>query len=271
VNEASFPSARALAPESRRGPYSHRGARSARVALRVTPPGAPKFEGQERFAAFVAHELRTPIAVQRALVEVALGDPDSDTAALRAMGEDVLASCEQQQRLIEALLDLTHSQRGLIRHEPVDIAAITNEALQAHHLSRFESVVTFEPAWTTGDPDLLERLAANLVSNATRHNVPGGRIEVSTRTEAEHAVLSVANTGRRIPAGDLNRLFKAFEQLGPQPRDRANGVGLGLAIVHAIADAHEALVTAHARAGGGLKIDVSFPANPRAVLPGSAA
>jgi signal transduction histidine kinase len=189
--------------------------------------------------AFVAHELREPVALQRALVEVALTDPDADELALREMGERVLAACERQQRLIDALLDLTRSRRRLLRREPVDLASITGEALRAYDLSEFDTVVVLEPARTTGDPDLLARLGANLVSNAVRHNVVGGRVEVATRAEPGRAVLSVANTGPPAPAGD--------------------GVGLGLAIVHAIADAHDAVVTAQAPPGGGLRIDVGFP------------
>jgi hypothetical protein len=212
------------------------------------------------FAACVAHELRAPISLQRALVEVALADPHATTVALRAMGERVIASCEHQQRLIEALLDLARSQCGLNRHEPVDIAAITNSALRAHDLSQFESVVTLEPARTTGDPDLVERLAANLISNATRHNVTGGRIEVATRTDADRAVLSVTNAGQLIPAGELTRLFQHFERLGSQADSRADGTGLGLSIVQAIASAHDASITVHPPADGGLQIAVSFPA-----------
>jgi len=172
----------------------------------------------------------------------------------------VLASCDELQRLIEALLDLTRSRRGLRRHEPVDVAMIANRALRAHDLCEVESFVTLEPAGTTGDPALLERLAANLISNAIRHNVTGGRIEIATRTEAEHAVLSVANTGRLIPTDELPRLFQPFQRLSSQPRGCAHGVGLGLAIVQAIADAHDAIVAAHPRAGGGLTIDIRFPA-----------
>lgn len=216
--------------------------------------------GHECFTAFVAHELRTPIAVQRALVESALADPHADTAALRAMGEDVLQCCEQQRRLIEALLDLSRSQRGLTRHEAVDVAAVTNEALRAHDVGGLESMVAFEPAQTTGDPELIKRLADNLVSNATRHNVAGGRIEVTTRTDAHHAVLAVANTGPPVPEVELTRLFRPFERLSPLPRAGGDGVGLGLAIVRAIADAHNAIITAHARATGGLNIVVAFPA-----------
>jgi signal transduction histidine kinase len=223
--------------------------------------GPTTLEDHQRFPAFAAHELRTPITLQRALVEVALADPHADTAALRAMGREVLEGCEQQQRLIDALLDLTCSRHGPTRREPVDIAAITGEALRAHDLKGFKKVVTLNPAWTTGDPDLLDRLATNLVSNATRHNLTGGRIAVATGTEAGHAVLSVVNTGSPIPSGELTRLFRPFERLGSQARACTGGVGLGLAIVRAIADAHNATITAHARASGGLKVDVSFPSN----------
>lgn len=195
-----------------------------RIAARSPQPRShaprepPTFDDRDRFAAHVAHELRTPIAVQRALVEAALADPHADAATLRAMGEEVLASCDELQRLIEAVLDLTRGRCGLMRHEPVDIAAIANQALRAHDLSEVETLVALEPAGTTGDPDLLERLAANLVSNAIRHNVTGGRIEVTTRAEKTHAILSVANSGRLIPADELPRLFQPFQRLSSQPR-----------------------------------------------------
>ena len=217
-------------------------------------------DGRECFAAYVAHELRAPIAVQRALVEVTLADPNADAAALREMAERVLASCARQQRLTEGLLDLGRAGHGLARRETVDLAAITASALRAHDPSELESVVALERVRTTGDPDLLERLAANLVSNATHHNKVGGRIEVATRAESGRAVLSIANTGPMIPPGELPRLFRPFQRLAPQARDTAGSVGLGLAIVQAIADAHRATVTARARAGGGLVIHVTFPA-----------
>jgi len=131
--------------------------------------------------------------------------------------------------------------------------------LQAHELSELASFVALEPAVTTGDPALLKRLAANIVSNAIRHNIPRGRIEVATRTDAGRALLSVANTGPLIPAGELPRLFQPFERLGSQPQACTDGIGLGLTIVQSIADAHNATVAAHTRAGGGLEIEVRFP------------
>jgi signal transduction histidine kinase len=242
-------------------PWNAAGLRDRHKPRGMADPRSDAFDGRDRFASYIAHELRTPIALQRALAEAALADPHADKVALRTMGEGIVASCERQQRLIEALLDLTRSQRGLTRQDPVDIAAITSRALRAHELSELDSVVALEPAVATGDPTLVERLAANLVSNAIRHNIPHGRIEVATRTDAGRALLFVANTGPLIPAGELTRLFQPFERLGSQPRASADGIGLGLAIVQSIGDAHKATVAAHPRAGGGLEIEVRFRAS----------
>jgi signal transduction histidine kinase len=203
-------------------------------------------------AAYAAHELRTPVALQLALAEATLADPRADGVAWRAMAEGVIASCEHQGRLIDALLDLACSQHGLARVERVDLAALAREA------SDGGCIATLEPAVVAGDPILLERLVANLVSNAIRHNIPDGRIEVSTRANSGHAVLSVANTGPLVPPCELGRLFQPFERLGSQPRRCADGTGLGLAIVRSIADAHDATITAQAPAAGGLEIEVSF-------------
>jgi signal transduction histidine kinase len=213
----------------------------------------------ERFAAYVAHELRTPLATQRALLELALADSGADAETWREIGADVLGACLRQERLLDACLSLARSGGGLRRLESVDLAAVALEAVSAHDPGELRSAVTPDPAWTTGDPSLLERLAANLVSNAIRHNRPGGRIEVATCTESGRAHLAVANTGRVVPAGELERLFRPFQRLA-SPASTAAGDGLGLAIVQAVADAHDAVIAARARPRGGLRIDVSFPA-----------
>ena len=223
--------------------------------------GAPAFEGRDCFAALVAHELRAPIALQRALVEVALADPDADLAALRELGERVLVSCTQQQRLIALLLDLACGGRALACQEPVDLATIAAAALRAHDPNGLETIVTLEPAKTSGDPDLLLQLAANLVANATRHNIAGGRIDLATRAQGRRALLSITNTGRPIGAGELRRLTqRPFQRVGANRPQHHNGHGLGLAIVDAIATAHGAKLTARARTNGGLSVEVSFPA-----------
>lgn len=207
---------------------------------------------QGSFAAYIAHELRTPLATQRALLELALSDARTDVAAWREIGEDVLSACLQQERMLEACLRLAKSC-SVHRSEPVDLAAIASDALRVCDVRGFEQAVALEPARTIGDPDLVERLAVNLVSNAARHNVAGGRIEVATRMEAGRAVLSVANTGPVIPPGAIEGLFQPFERLGAN-----GGVGLGLAIVREVAAAHDAHVSARARTSGGLAIEVAF-------------
>jgi signal transduction histidine kinase len=255
----------APAPAAFRTAARHRGLPPGRISLRESRESEPAdhARAEERFAAYVAHELRTPLATQRALLELGLADSHADAASWREIAEDVLDACMQQERLLEACLTLARSRDGLQRCEPVDLAAIAAETLQAHDLGDLQSVEAFTPAQTNGDPDLLERLAANLVSNAIRHNIAGGRIEVATRTETGRVVLSVANTGPLIPPAELQRLFQPFQRLNSIPRSFNDGIGLGLAIVTAIADAHNAIVSARTLVRGGLEIDVSFPTATR--------
>jgi signal transduction histidine kinase len=240
---------------------------SGRVLLRRASTseqvGSPLTFAREGFAAYAAHELRTPLATQRALLELALANRNAKVADWREVGEDVLRACRQQERLLEACLVLSRSEWGLQRSDRVDLAVIAATVLRAHDLSGLESIEALEPASTTGDPDLLDRLVANLISNAIRYNIAGGRIEVATRTRSNRAVLSVANTGPPVPSNQLARLFQPFQRLESKPRSLHDGVGLGLAIVAAIAATHNALVNAQARLHGGLEVDISFPAPNR--------
>jgi signal transduction histidine kinase len=230
------------------------------LAERASVPGTRRrtrdrtVEAERRFLAYAAHELRGSITLPRTLAEVALADADAEAAALREMGERIVAACERQERLLEALLTLSRSEGGHLRREPVDLASAAGEALRAHDRNGLATTTSLELARTTGDPHLIERLVANLVANAVAHNRPGGRLDIVTYTAAGCAVLAIANTGPLIPTRELPRLFQPFQRLGSP----AGGVGLGLAIVRAIADAHEARITAHARTGGGLAIQVAF-------------
>lgn len=213
---------------------------------------------QQRFLAYAAHELRGEITVQLALAEATLADPDAGTAALREMGEAVAAACQRQVQLLEALLTLARSEYGRLRREQIDLAATADEVLRVHDHRGLRSEATLDPARTAGDPQLIERLVANLVTNAVHHNRPGGGFEVVTSTAGSRAVFTITNTGPVIPAGEVTRLFQPFQRLAGRS---ANGVGLGLAIVQAIANAHDASVSAQALIGGGLEIDVAFPAS----------
>ena len=246
--------ARLLRTRDRGAPLPVAGTAQGHVA-----PASDAVEAQQRFLAYAAHELRGEITLQLTLAEATLADPNADTAALREMGEQVAAACERQERLLEALLTLSRSECARLRRKPVDLAATAAEVLRAHDHDGLRGTTALELARTTGDPQLVERLVANLVANAVRHNVPGGRLDVGTYTAAGHAIFTIANTGPVIPTGGLTRLFQPFQRLGSHSGPSADGVGLGLAIVQAIANAHDATVTAQARTGGGLGIDVAFP------------
>jgi signal transduction histidine kinase len=231
---------------------------SATTPASSAAPGCP--EADPDFLAYAAHELRGEITLQLTLAEAALADPDTDTVSLREMGEQVIAACERQQRLLDALLTLSRSEHGQLRCEPVDLAATAAALLRAHDHHDLTCNTAIDPADTSGDPQLIERLVANLIDNAVAHNIPGGRFDVATYTVAGRATFTITNTGPLIPTGELTRLFQPFQRMGSNARPSADGVGLGLAIVQAIANAHDATVTAQARTGGGLRIDIGFPA-----------
>jgi signal transduction histidine kinase len=220
------------------------------------------FDAQRRFAANASHELRTPLTRERTLLQVTRADPAATTGTWQAVSRELLASNAEQERLIEALLTLASSEAGTGEREPVDLAAVTSEALAAARpaISRLGLHVrtVIQPANLECDPLLVQQLAANLIDNAVRHNIPDGDIQISTKTSPAGAVMSVTNSGPVIPAAEVNRLFQPFQRLGQRPAHR-EGHGLGLSIVRAIADAHAATITAQPRPDGGLAIDVTFP------------
>ncbi len=230
------------------------------------------FEAQRRFVASASHELRTPLTLDRALLEVALADPGATAAELRSTCEELLASGEQQERLLEGLLTLASSERGLDRRERFDLGAVTARAVAVHRAAADDRAlqvgVSLGSAVVAGDPDLAERMAANLVDNAIRHNVPGGRLDVRTQTRNACAVLTVANTGPPVPDDQVSRLFQPFQRLSGDRTTHPDGHGLGLSIVRAIATAHDAGLKVLLRPGGGLSVEVHFPAPEPAVKGG---
>ena len=222
------------------------------------------FEAQRRFVANASHELRTPLTVDRALLELALTDPNASAATLRFTCEELLASSKEQERLLEALLTLASSERGLDHREPVDLLTLAEHALQTPRRDaerlRLRIETELEPAPASGDPALLQRLVTNLIDNAATYNVPGGLIELKTSVEHELALLTVANTGPRVPPDQLDRLLEPFQRLDHERGADTNGHhGLGLSIIRAIANAHDATLAARARPEGGLAVTVGLP------------
>jgi signal transduction histidine kinase len=220
------------------------------------------FAAQRHFIANASHELRTPLTRERTLLQVALADP-STSEIWHATGQELLTSNREQESTIEALLALASSEGEVERRDPIDLALVAQAVLgtddpDAERLGVHVDA-TIRAASIEGDPDLIERLVANLIDNAIGHNVEGGRVHLSVDTTDGRAVLLISNTGPVIPPTEIDRLFQPFQRLDARRAGRTSGHGLGLSIVKAIAAAHGANVVAQAPTSGGLMVELTFP------------
>ncbi|MFE5936928.1 ATP-binding protein [Streptomyces sp. NPDC056470] len=215
------------------------------------------FDSQRRFIANASHELRTPLATQRAAIQIGLDDSNEVKQVL-------LDSNRRSERLIEGLLVLARSERGLEEREDVPLGEVVAEECEAFGVECDEAGVGRgqeggggEGPVVRGSRVLLGQLVRNLVANAVVHNVPGGSVEV----RVDGGVVTVENTGPVVAPGEVPGLFEPFRR--GAGRDRMGpGAGLGLSIVRSIAAAHGGTVGAVARGareGGGLVVTVTLP------------
>lgn len=252
---------RRLGPQNLGQRIHHRGPREVRTLAdaldEMLDRMATGYEGQRRFAANASHELRTPLAVQRTLVEVAVVTGEQDMSRLAAQ---LLVVNERNERLIEGLLVLAESDRGLPGTEPVRLDLLAAEVLDRFAEQTGEHEVTLArdlaERTVTGDPVLLDRLVSNLVHNAIAYNEPGGTVDVAVGAEP---ALTVQNTGQRVPAESVPALFEPFRRLTAERVNHHGGAGLGLSIVRSIVAAHHGTVSASPGERGGLTVTVHLP------------
>lgn len=219
---------------------------------------------QRRFAANASHELRTPLAITQTLLDVASKDAQRDPEALI---ERLRVVNTRAIDLTEALLLLSRAEGRSFVREPVDLSLMAEEAAETLlPLAETSHVVienSGEIAETMGSRALLAQMVTNLLHNAIVHNLPGGgRARITTALRSGAAVLVVENTGEKLSPQVVSTLTEPFQRGTARVRSDHAGVGLGLAIVRSIVQAHDGSLTLSALPDGGLRVTVQLPAVP---------
>lgn len=229
------------------------------------------FAVHQRFAANASHELRTPVATTQTMIDVALADPELTLGAAQALLRRVREVNQAEAETIDGLLDLAAAQAGTLETQPVELAELVVdvcadlEPLAAEHQvtvqlaagddaaaagDGIDTVAKSRRRVVQGDVVLLRQAVSNLVRNGIIHNEPGGEVLVT----AGAAEVTVCNTGPRLAAADLQSLCEPFVRGAGRAATRGRGHGLGLALVQAVATAHQGTLELRANPEGGLTV-----------------
>jgi two-component system sensor histidine kinase VanS len=217
---------------------------------------------QRRFAANASHELRTPLTIMQTMLDVARNDPAGGRGELVDRLRAINARAID---LTEALLVLSRADQRSFARDPADLSLMAEEATETLLPLAERRGLTIETASdaapVAGSQALLLQMTTNLVHNAIVHNLPErGTVWVTTRAEANSAILIVENTGEKLTPELVSTLVEPFQRGTERVRSDHAGVGLGLAIVKSIAEAHDGTLTLSPRPAGGLRVTERLPA-----------
>jgi signal transduction histidine kinase len=220
----------------------------------------------------VSHDLRTPLATTRAMVESVLDDVVTDPAEVKRYLRLIEADVALLSRLIDDLFELSQIEMGALRLDvaPVSLAEVIGETLEAYRLQAEENRIQLdfrvesELPPVAADASRLQRVLRNLLDNAERYTGPGGAIRVEARREGEAARVSVQDTGLGVAPADLERVFDRFYQGDAPPppatsERRGRGAGLGLAIARGLVEAHGGRIWAEAAEPTGTAFNFLLP------------
>jgi signal transduction histidine kinase len=225
------------------------------------------FDAQQRFVANASHELRTPLSMMRTSLDVAAAKPRPMRPEMEALDGKLREGLDRADRLLESFLTLARAQRGAVpdqaavalRQVVSGVLADRGDAIEANGIDVDREL---EDVHAIGSETLLAHLVDNVIDNAIRHNEPRGWIRVATEASREAARLVIESGGRRLDPTEVRELAQPFRRLGTERTDPQNGVGLGLSIVAAIAEAHGGELELEARAEGGLRVRIELPRAP---------
>ena len=225
--------------------------------------------GRRELITAVSHDLRTPLATTRAMVE-ALADGvviDKDDVQ-RYLGL-ILQETHHLSRLIDDLFELSQIDSGALQLQcmSIDVGELVAETVAAFHAPAAEHAVRIDEAVASarvdGDPERLQRVLRNLLDNALRHTPRGGTIEVRAATRGSDVELSVSDSGPGVAEDELQRIFDRFYR-GERSRRRdelaTSGAGLGLAIARGLVQAHRGQIWAEVSPLGGVSVQIRLPA-----------
>jgi signal transduction histidine kinase len=219
--------------------------------------------------AWVGHDLRTPLASIRVIVEALADGVVQDTATVERYLQTAQRDIRSLSRLIDDLFEMAQLDAGGLQLErrPNSIADLISDTLESFSAQAERQGVRLEGSCASGvdpvwiDAQQIGRVLANLVSNALRHTPAGGTVSVRALTTAESAQVEIADTGEGINADDLPHVFEQFYR-GEKSRSRATGgAGLGLAIAKGIIEAHGGRIWVESRPGQGTRFCCTLPAS----------
>jgi signal transduction histidine kinase len=221
-------------------------------------------ERQRRFVADASHELKTPVAAIRTMLEVAQREPEF--ADWKTLLTDLSRENRRSEELVHDLLALARADEGgrPQRSMEVDVDQIVGRQAEGLRGQAGVSIDASEltPVRVVGDPEALTRLVRNLLDNASRHAATG--VWVRTRSEGDWTILVVSDDGPGIPPVDRERIFERFVRLDEARSRDIGGTGLGLAVARAVARSHGGDVTVVAPQHGGATFEVRIPSHSTA-------
>lgn len=229
------------------------------------------YQQATRFSADASHELRTPLTILRSEMESILHERTL-TEALREHLASLLEEAERLSAIVESLFSLARLDAGEARisHETFDLAELARTTFEQMQLLAEDKHLVIQveapqPVLVSGDAARLKQVIVNLLDNAIKYALPGGRITLEVRAEGGKAVLRVQDNGIGIAAEDLPHVFERFYRADKVHSRSVQGAGLGLSIVQAICQAHAGSVTATSEPGIGTTLSVHLPlAHPSA-------
>jgi signal transduction histidine kinase len=218
------------------------------------------------FVATASHELRTPLTALLGFSEMLATRPLGGDE-VRRLANIIRSETDRLARIVDDLLDLSRLEQGLaprLARRPVAVApaVVAAVSLFRHRATHRLSVECEEPLPPVdADPDALDRILKNLVSNAIKYSPAGGLVSVDVRAVGARLEFSVADEGRGIAAEALPRIFEPYYR-APDASDAARGVGLGLAVVKSLVDAHGGSIRVASAPGQGTRVTFALPAVP---------